>query len=271
MESKEVVLFKIGGSVLSSELNNVVKLIKKYESEKILVICGYSRLLNNILKESGYKPNEFTSLSGIQSKVIDNNILRYSQEAAYIQMSNLMYGLEKENINTISITGIDCRIVEGKRKKLRYYNEGCIDTIDDDYSGKIEHIDSNKLLNLFNNCNVVCMTPVIFSQISPLVCDADMLALKLASNLMVKKLVIFTDKEGVIVNNKLVRFIKFEYLDKYINLASKGMKKKLKIIKNNIPQNEIDILITNTDNFLKSNNNYTLIKRGMIINACSNN
>ncbi|PER10583.1 hypothetical protein [Bacillus cereus] len=258
MNTNSISIVKIGGSAIFKEEYKIPDVIKKI-NKKVILVYGYSRKLNELIDITQYNRKRYISASGIESYKVDNKMLEYSIMANGVQATNLIHTLQLQNLNAISLTGLNKNMIKAIRKSPRYYENGCLVKLKGDNSGKINFINFEAIMELFCFYDVICLGPILYSDDGPLVCDADNLAVKLALAMRVNNLTLFTDQHGVIVNEDIVARITSGTIDSYIDLTSEGMRKKLKIVKPLVRNHNTSVTITNLDNFLNDTNVYTLI------------
>jgi acetylglutamate/LysW-gamma-L-alpha-aminoadipate kinase len=108
--------------------------------------------------------------------------------------------LQQLGANAIGLSGLDGRLVEGKRKPaLRIMEAGKRKVLRGDYSGIIERVNVTLLQNLLVEGYVPVVAPVAISdQGEALNVDGDRVAAAIGSGLQVETLVILTNVPGLL-------------------------------------------------------------------------
>ena len=226
----------------------IIKYIKKYSKEKIVIKCGGSVLLNPdlfskfiddivILKKLGLTPlvvhgggprikKKLDSLK-IESKFIMG--LRVTSEKIIKIVEDVMIEFNKEIVNALqnktckakSITSKENNIIFAKQKNKEL-----------GFVGYPANIDTKALKNLINEDFVPVIAPIGLNEKKQSYnINADTVAGALAKNLKSRRLLLMTDVEGVYdKNKKLISEIKPNQADAmiYNETISGGMIPKIK-------------------------------------------
>ncbi len=232
-----ITVIKLGGKLLSQEnkFENVIKDIAnliKNKKDKIVLVHGGGPQINKMLRAVGKEPRIVKSVSGMQTRITDKETLEIAQMVMVGKLNKLLVSkFESLGIKSVGICGADGTTIQAKRKdNLRIIDEktGKKIAIHDDYSGRIEHIDPTLINILLENDYLPIIAPIgIGLEYELLNLDADRVAGYIGAALKAKKLLLFTDVEGVIIDGKVIDSIGKEELKDILNKVEGGMKKKI--------------------------------------------
>lgn len=231
-----MLVIKLGGT---SELDieaickDVAALVKR--GQKAVLVHGGSYETNVISKRLGKPPRFVTSPSGFQSRYTDRETLEiFAMVAAGKVNTLLVEGLQKLGVNALGLSGLDGRLLEGKRKStLRIVENGKQKMLRGEYSGKIERVNAGLLRALLKAGYLPVVAPLAISyKGEALNVDGDRVAAAIGSALQAEKVIILSNVPGLLRDvsdeGSLVTQIPpaqvEEYLDRY---ANGRMKKKL--------------------------------------------
>lgn len=228
---KKMIIIKVGGRVIGDTFNSFYQNLKEISiNEKLVIIHGASKDVNEFTIKMGNEPKIITSPSGFKSRYTDKDTIKLFQMVVAGKINkNFISKLQSVNINAIGLSGMDAQIIKAKRKTgIKSLENGKIKEINDDYTGKIRRIEVDVLKHLLNFNLIPVLAPIAMGQeFEPLNIDGDRLAAMVAGGIGGKILIIFTDVEGVYINQKIVPIIKYNDLKDMLTQVSGGMKKKL--------------------------------------------
>lgn len=228
-----MIVVKVGGS-LGIDYDALCKDLAQYEKPFVLVHGG-SGLLNEVSTKLGHPPQFVTSVSGHESRLTDRRTL---------ELFNMVYGghmnkmlvekLQTLNVNALGLTGLDGRLVEGRRKRtLKIVENGKKKILRGDYSGYIETINVALLHLLLDNGYVPVLTPPAISHEGVAInVDGDRFAAQVAIALAAEALLLLSNVPGLLrdINDEtsLIQAIPHDDIDAFIKDVALGrMKKKL--------------------------------------------
>lgn len=166
-----------------------------------ILVHGGSHETNVVAEKLGHPPKFVTSVSGYTSRYTDRTTLEIF-EMVYCGKTNkgIVERLQKRGIQALGLSGIDGRLLEGKRKgALRVREGGKTKIIRDDLSGKIDRVNTD-LLNLLTGAGyypVIC-PPGIAEDGTAINTDGDRAAARIAAALGAETLVILSDVPGLL-------------------------------------------------------------------------
>ena len=223
-----------GGASLDHELiaDDVAELVR--EGERLVVVHGGSALTNDVATRLGHAPQFLTSVSGFTSRRTDRRTLEIF-EMVYCGVVNkgLVERFQRRGINAIGLSGLDGRVWEGPRKdaiKVRQGEKRIV--VRDDYTGKVERINTTLLETLLTAGYLPVLTPPAVSLAGEAInVDGDRAAAMTAAALEATALVILTDVPGLLERfpdeSTLIRSIPRTDLDRFMDVAADRMKKKV--------------------------------------------
>lgn len=211
---------------------DIVSLLKK--GEKVIVIHGASATRDKIAKKLGIPTKTITSPSGVSSVYTDQKALEVLLMSYCGLVNKRIVGkMQKYGINAIGLSGIDGKVWQAKRKGIVYSVEnGKTKLIKGNLSGRVEKVNSDLLNLLINNGYIPVICPPAISFENEIVnTDNDWASAVLCGALGIKKMVVLFEAPGMLkdINNpkSLVKNIKKEELEKYLEFAVGRMKKKI--------------------------------------------
>ena len=156
-----MVIIKIGGGG-DINLTNIIKDLKNIDS-RYMIVHGANSLRDKLAEKSGYKKRTVKSISGYSS-VVSNKELIDLQMMSYAGLRNkrVVELCQQEGINAIGMSGLDGKLIEGKRNRgIKFFEDGKKKIIRD-LSGKPEKINTELLNMLMANSYVPVITvPII--------------------------------------------------------------------------------------------------------------
>lgn len=211
---------------------DLVSLIKS--GEKIIVVHGASTARDEIAEKLKIPTKTITSPSGITSVYTDKKALEV-QLMVYTGLINkqIVAKMQSYGINAVGLSGIDGRVWEAKRKDVVYAVEnGKTKLISDNLTGKVEKVNAELLNLLVENKYVPVICPPAISFENEIVnTDNDIAVALMAGVLKIKRMVVLFEAPGMLRNvndpKSLIRKIKKEELENYMQFAVGRMKKKL--------------------------------------------
>ena len=204
--------------------------------ERVVLLHGGSDLTNTLLEQVGHDIRMVTSpSSGMVSRYTDSETLRlYAMAVAGQLNTELVAQLQQHGVNALGLAGIDGRLLVARRKSVvrSLTPEGRIQILRDDYTGQIEHVNSQLLTLLLNAGYTPVIAPLALSHEGErLNVDGDRAAAAVAVALHAETLVLMTNVPGLLTNKDdpttLVRGIPADQLDDYMQYAQGRMRKKM--------------------------------------------
>jgi acetylglutamate/LysW-gamma-L-alpha-aminoadipate kinase len=205
------------------------------QGEQVVLVHGGSYETNVISEKLGHPPRFVTSVTGHVSRYTDRETLEiFAMVTAGRINKRLVERLQLLGVNAIGLSGLDGRLLEGKRKSaLRIVENGKHKVLRGEHSGVIERVNSGLLKTLLEAGYTPIVAPLAISYESEaLNVDGDRVAAAISSALKAPTLIILSNVPGLLRRfpdeSTLIPHIPLaeatEHLDRY---AQGRMKKKL--------------------------------------------
>ncbi len=225
-----MMVVKVGGAE-GINYDLVLKDLAGYKN--VVLVHGGSSELNKISTRLGRPPKMVTSASGYESRRTDKETLEIFNMVYCGKMNKtIVEKLQQLGVNAVGLSGIDGRLLVGKRKNIIIVENGKKKIIRDDYTGKIEEVNVELIRLLLDNGFMPVISPPALSRNNEAInVDGDRVAAIMASSLKAEVLVILSNTPGLLKDvddeKSLVREIKKENIDDYLQFAQRRMKKKI--------------------------------------------
>jgi len=199
-----VIVVKVGGSEgidLDAVCRDVAALIK--EGQELVLVHGGSHETNIVAEKLGHPPRFVTSVSGYISRFTDRKTLEIF-EMVYCGKVNkaIVERLQGLGVNAVGLSGLDGRLLEGRRKEaIRIREGGRRRVLHGDYTGTVERVNVKLLRLLLDNGYLPVVTPPAISyQSEGINVDGDRAAAAIAKALGATDLVILSNVPGLLRN-----------------------------------------------------------------------
>jgi len=231
-----MIVAKIGGSKgldMAAVCVDVAELVQ--QGEQIVLVHGGSHETNVISEKLGHPPRFVTSVSGHSSRYTDRETLEIFAMVAAGRINKLLVErLQQLGVNAVGISGLDGRLLEGKRKSaLRIVENGKRKILRGEYSGKIERVNVTLLNILMEAGYVPVVAPLAISYESEaLNVDGDRAAAAIGSALKAQQVIILSNVPGLLRDfpdkSTLIPHIPLEQAGEHLDRYAQGrMKRKL--------------------------------------------
>ncbi len=225
-----MIVVKTGGRVIKNSLNRLTVSLSKLDGKFVLVHGGGDLVTEYSLK-LGVEPKFVMSPEGIRSRYTSKDELDvFIMVMSWIN-KRIVTELIKLGRSSIGITGADGKVIEGSRKKkIVILNErGKKMIIDGGYTGKITKVDSDKLESILQIFDGIVVSPLIIDQEEGVMLnvDGDQMAYAISTTLKADYLILLTDVEGVILNDKIIRDIPLSKGKEIVKEIGPGMNRKV--------------------------------------------
>lgn len=230
-----MIVVKIGGSAgvnLDALCRDLAELVKA--GQEIVLVHGGSHETNLLSAKLGKPPRFVTSVSGMESRYTDRETLEIF-EMAYVGKVNkaIVERLQKLGVNAVGLSGLDGRLLEGKRKDaIKVIEGGKMKVLRDDYTGRVEKANTGLIALLLRNGYFPVITPPAISFESEAInVDGDRAAAVLAQALQADTLLLLSNVPGLLRNlhdpDTLIRTVDVGEIDEVMEFAQGRMKKKV--------------------------------------------
>lgn len=245
------IVIKIGGKLISQEtevtkvLDDIATIYKDY---RIVLAHGGGPQIDDLLERLGKNPVIVKSASGMTSRFTDRDTIDIVEMVMGGKINkDLVALLQKRGIPAVGLSGIDGAIIQAKKKdNLITIDEktGKKIILHGDFSGKIEKINLELLNVLLENGFLPVISALAISEnFEPLNVDGDRAALYIGSALKADKLILLTDVEGILLDEKVLKTVGREEIDDLMGKIEGGMRKKLFAAKEAINKGLKEIII----------------------------
>jgi [amino group carrier protein]-L-2-aminoadipate 6-kinase len=233
--SESLIVVKLGGTQgvdFSAICTDAAELLK--QGMRFVFVHGGSAEANILGEALGMPPKMITSPSGYTSRYTDRKTLEILLMAVNGKVNSfLTEQLHKLKVNAFGLCGLDGKLIQAARKdSIQSMERGKRKIIRDDYTGKIETVNSELLLMLLNAGYLPVIAPVAVSSMGEaLNVDADRAAAMVASALKAEMLILLTAVPGLMRNfpdeSTLIRQLPQSQLSTASEAAQGRMKKKV--------------------------------------------
>ena len=227
------IVAKVGGSLVKRGLPaTLLQDIKTVvSSNQVVLVHGGGDIVTEVATRLGKQQTFVTSPEGIRSRYTDKETAElYSMVMSGKIATNLVLDLTAHEIKAVSVSGIDGRLLQGRRKKkLAVMDErGRKLMIDGGYTGRIESVNASLLDALMRDGYVPLVSPIALSEENELLnVDGDRAAAALAKGIKADAVVFLTDVDGLILDGELVEKLSVEEAKAKLPLIGFGMQKKV--------------------------------------------
>jgi len=233
LQAMSLIVIKAGGRVLEQNIDNVLKSIAVRVSRglKITFVHGGGDIVTKYENLMGVEPRFVVSPQGIRSRYTDEKELEvYVMVMAGKINKEVVAKLNTLGVKAIGLTGVDGGFMKAERKKkiviLDENNRKKI--IPGGYTGIIKEVEAGLITTLINQGYLPVIAPIAYGEEGELLnVDADQAAAKIAESIGAEKLLILTDVEGVLIEDKLAKRIRIDEVDVLESKIGFGMNRKV--------------------------------------------
>jgi acetylglutamate/LysW-gamma-L-alpha-aminoadipate kinase len=233
--AESIIVVKLGGTEgvdFSAICIDAAELLA--QGKQLVFVHGGSAEANALGESVGIPPKMITSPSGYTSRYTDRKTLEIFLMAVNGKVNSLLTEqLQMLGVNAFGLCGLDGRLIQAIRKEsIQSVENGKRKIIRDDYTGKIEAVNSELLMMLLNAGYLPVIAPVAVSEKGEaLNVDADRAAAMVASALKAESLLLLTAVPGLMKNfpdeSTLIRQLPQSQLSVAGEAAQGRMKKKV--------------------------------------------
>jgi len=197
-----MIVVKVGGSEgidLDAVCSDIAQLAQG--GQELVLVHGGSHRTNVVAEKMGHPPEFVQSVSGFTSRRTDKETLKIF-EMVYCGEVNkgIVERLQAQGINAVGLSGLDGRLLEGRRKAaIKIIQNGRRRVLRDDYTGTVEKVNVGLLRLLLGAGYLPVVTPPAISTESEAInVDGDRAAAMIASSLGADQLIILSNVPGLL-------------------------------------------------------------------------
>jgi acetylglutamate/LysW-gamma-L-alpha-aminoadipate kinase len=230
-----VIVVKVGGGegidydALCADIANLW-----HAGQRLVLVHGGSHETNVLAERLGHPPRFVTSPSGYTSRYTDRQTLEIFMMIYSGKINKqIVERLQRLNVNAVGLSGVDGRILEGKRKAaIRIVEDGKQKVLRDDWTGTIEHVNGALLAMLLDGGYLPVVAPLAASLEGEAVnVDGDRAAAAIAAALKADTLLLLSNVPGLLRafpdESSLIPHIARGEVEEYLPVAQGRMKKKV--------------------------------------------
>ena len=194
---ENILVVKLGGGAGLDMAASCDDLAQMAQNRPLVVVHGVSDLANRLCAEAGIPVRTITSPTGHTSRYTDPQTRAIFVQAAEQANAEIVAGLQARGINAIGVTGENA-VIHGERKNaIRAVVDGRVRVVRDDYSGSIQDINRDYILDLIEQGFVPVLPPMALSADGLLNVDGDRAAAAVAGAINAAELVILSNVRGL--------------------------------------------------------------------------
>lgn len=230
-----MIVVKVGGSK-GIDLDHVCADVAALwrEGKRLVLVHGGSHLTNQVAEALGHPPRFVTSVSGFTSRRTDRRTLEIFEMVYCGQVNKgIVERLQRLGVNALGLSGLDGRLLEGPRKEtLRIVENGRRMVLRDDYTGKVEKVNTGLLEALLSAGYLPVISPPAASYAGEAInVDGDRASAAIATALQAEALVILSNIPGLLRQfpdeSTLIREIPRARVEAFMEYAQGRMKMKV--------------------------------------------
>jgi acetylglutamate/LysW-gamma-L-alpha-aminoadipate kinase len=202
--------------------------------QRLALVHGGSHETNMLAERLGHPPRFVTSPSGYTSRYTDRETLEIFMMAYAGKVNKLIVErLQRLGVNALGLSGLDGRLLEGKRKAaIRIIEDGKQKVLRDDWTGTVERVNGGLLATLLDAGYLPVVAPLASSNDGEaLNVDGDRAAAALATGLGADTLLLLSNVPGLLRafpdETTLIASIARADVEEYVPVAQGRMKKKV--------------------------------------------
>ncbi len=204
------------------------------KKEKIIIVHGASEKRDEIAKKMGIPTKTVISPSGVSSVLTDEKAIEvFLMSYAGLVNKQIVAKMQSYGINAVGLSGVDGALWQAKAKKEIFIKEnGKVKLYKHNLTGRVETINAKLVRLLVENGYIPVLCPPAISFAYEIVnTDNDWAVAVMAGALKIRHMVILFEAPGLLKNPQdertIIKTVKKENIDEYMQFAQGRMKKKL--------------------------------------------
>lgn len=252
-----MLLIKIGGG----QKLNLVGIIKDLAAlnEKFIIVHGANSLRDDLAKKLGIEKKVVTSLSGYDSVFSDENTIDLAMMAyAGLRNKRIVELFQQNGVNAVGLSGLDGKVIQGKRNSGIKVREGGKTLLLRDFSGKPKAINKQLLdLLLDNGYTPVLSVPLIDENNFAINSENDDIIALLQNEFKAEKIISLIEAPGFLLDkndpSSLVSNISKAELDTMEQKVDGRMKRKILALRKLFESGKTTVILSDgrTENPIK--------------------
>lgn len=201
---------------------------------RLVLVHGGSHETNLLAEQLGHPPYFVTSPSGFTSRYTDRATLEIFMMAYNGKVNTLLVErLQRLGVNAVGLSGLDGRLLAGRRKAtIRIIEGGKQRVLRDDWTGTVEQVNTELLTLLLTNGYLPVVAPLAASADGEAInVDGDRAAAAVAAALGAEALLLLSNVPGLLRafpdESTLIPLIAREEIAAFLPVAQGRMKKKV--------------------------------------------
>ena len=225
-----MIIVKIGGGI-SINIEGIIKGLSEIE-EQFIIIHGANSLRDELAQSLGREKKILTSIKGYSSVYSDKNAIELLY-MSYAGLGNkrIVETCQKYGINAVGLTGLDGKLIQGKRNSGIRVIENGKKKIKHDMSGKPQSINKELLTILLENGYTPVITvPIIDETNNAINSENDDIVVVFQESLNVETIIFLIEAPGLLKDSTneetLIKQLSIKELEKYEADATGRIKRK---------------------------------------------
>jgi acetylglutamate/LysW-gamma-L-alpha-aminoadipate kinase len=201
---------------------------------RLALLHGGSHETNLLAERLGNPPRFVTSPSGYTSRYTDRATLEIFMMAYSGKVNKLIVErLQRLGVNAVGLSGLDGRLLEGKRKAtIRIVEDGKQKVLRDDWTGTVERVNAGLIAALLDAGCLPVIAPLASSYDGEAInVDGDRAAAAVAAALGAEALLLLSNVPGLLRDfpdeASLIERIERSAVEEFLPVAQGRMKKKV--------------------------------------------
>lgn len=225
-----MMVVKIGGAT-GIEYGPVLEDITRFQD--VVLVHGGSAELDRVSEELHHPPVMVTSVSGHVSRRTDRKTLELFTMMLCGKINKLIVErLQQEGVNAFGLSGIDGRLLQGRRKNIIIIEGEKKKVLRDDYTGTVDTVTVDLLSWILQNGMMPVIAPLALSQDNEAMnVDADRAAAQIAGALHAHTLILLSNVPGLLKDpldtSTKIDQISRDRIGEFMVYAQGRMKKKV--------------------------------------------
>ena len=229
--------------------DGLIRDISTQRDNEYVLVHGGGPAVTDLCKRLNIETKFVTSPGGIRSRYTDAETM-----SAYLMAMrgninvSIVLALQKAGIKSFGMSGIDGpTIIAERKKRLVTVNEkGRRMFVEGGYTGRIISVDISFIQYLLSEEITPVIAPIaVGSDHEPLNVDGDRAASAIAGGLKAGRMILLTDVDGIIINDKTVEKLNLGQAREMLKLVGNGMDKKLMAAIESIEAGTSEVIIAN--------------------------